>query len=341
MTDPLARRGPCEVIAEAGVNHNGSLETAKTLVDRASEAGADVVKFQTFRPEEVVTASTEKAAYQERAASADQLEMLARVTLSRGAHEELLAHCEDRGVEFMSTPYEPESVELLESLGVARYKVASADIVNRPLLDALIETGKPVILSTGMATLGEIERAVEHLQEGGCPEVTLLHCVSCYPADPEQVNLRFMETLATAFDVPVGYSDHTLGTTVPVMAASRGASVVEKHFTLDREMEGPDHFASLEPDELGSMVDGIRTVARAMGTTRRTLTEAELENRRPMRRSLHVRRSMEAGETITAADLKVVRPFDGIDPWSIDDVVGAEVRRDVDADEPLTWAVVR
>lgn len=335
-TPPPGTAG-CEIIAEAGINHNGQLRVAKRLVDEAVEAGADVVKFQTFDPEEVVTEETEKADYQKRSGSGGQYEMLSDVTLSSAEHEALVEHCEERGIEFMSTPYNSESVELLESLGVERYKIASADIVNKPLLREVAATGKPIILSTGMATLGEIERAVELLRDEGCDELTLLHCVSCYPAEPEQVNMRFMETLRTAFDVPVGFSDHTLGTDVAVMAAGRGAHVVEKHFTLDREMDGPDHFASLEPDQLSAMVDGVRAVERAMGRTTRRISEEERENSSSMRRSLHFRRPLGAGDRIERGDLKVVRPFEGIDPWEIDDVVGRTLATDVGPDAPVTW----
>lgn len=332
---------PCKVIAEVGVNHNGSLETAKTLIDRASDAAVDVVKFQTFVPEEIVSEGTEKAAYQERAESKTQYEMLERVSLSRSEIDELADYCEQQGLEFMSTPYDPQSVDVIESVGVERYKIASADIINKPLLEAVVETGKPVILSTGMATLGEIERTVNWLQTNDCTDFSLLHCVSCYPAEPWQVNMRFMETLSMAFDVPVGFSDHTLGTHIPVMAASCGATVIEKHFTLDRTMEGPDHFASLEPDELATMVDKIQDVEAAMGETTRILTDAELENRRPMRRSIHTRKSLNAGTNISRDDVKIIRPNDGIDPWHFDDIIGSTLSRDVAPNEALKWSNIK
>ncbi|MDR9431660.1 MAG: N-acetylneuraminate synthase family protein [Natronomonas sp.] len=337
LTETAEALGSCELIAEAGINHNGDVETAKEMVDVAAEAGVDVVKFQTFDPDEVVTEETEKAEYQKRSASANQHEMLSRVVLTEDEHVELLEHCQARSVEFMSTAYDPESVALLERVGVQRHKVASADIVNRPLLEAITATGKPLILSTGMATLGDIDRAVTLLRETGCPDLTLLHCVSCYPAEPSQVNMRFMETLETAFGVPVGFSDHTVGTALPIMAASRGATAIEKHFTLDRGMNGPDHFASLEPDELVDVVEGVRAVEQAMGDTPRDFSEGERRNVRPMRRSLHLRRDVEAGQTLDRDDLKVVRPFEGIDPWAIDDVVGRSLAIDRSANDPLTW----
>ena len=331
----------CEIIAEAGINHNGELDIAKELVAEASAAGVDAVKFQTFQPQEIVTEATEKAAYQERDSSGNQYDMLSDVVLSDDEHALLVDHCRELGLEFMSTPYDPESVGLLEDLGVERFKIASADIVNKPLLRSVAETKKPVVLSTGMASLGEIERAVSFLESGGCPDLTLLHCVSCYPATPEQVNMRFMETLRSAFEVPVGFSDHTLGTDISLLAAGMGASVLEKHFTLDREMDGPDHFASLEPDELASMVDGVRGVETALGSTGLRRSEKERSNATQMRRSLHLRTDLNAGERISRKDLKIVRPYSGIDPWEIDQVVGQSLTAPVEEDDALTWEQLR
>jgi sialic acid synthase SpsE len=252
-----------------------------------------------------------------------------------------VSHCEAHDVEFLSTPYDPESVSKLQSLGVERFKIASADIVNKPLLEAVAETGAPVLLSTGMASLGEIERAVSFLEEQGVADLTLLHCISCYPTSPEQVNMRFMDTLRTAFGHPVGFSDHTLGTDIGVMAASRGATVLEKHFTLDRSMDGPDHYASVEPDELSSLVDGVEDVTAALGETRRRISSEESENAHRMRRSLHLRHRVEADRSITRDDLKVVRPDDGLDPWAIDEVVGKTLARSVERNEPLDWDDLR
>jgi N,N'-diacetyllegionaminate synthase len=339
MSDSTGHADHCEVIAEVGVNHNGEVGLARELVDEAVAAGADTVKFQTFVPDRIVTEATEKATYQKRSDSDSQYEMLQRVVLSEAEHEELFEYCESRGIEFLSTPYDPGSVDVLDSLGVSRYKIASADIVNKPLLDAVAESGKPVILSTGMATLGEIERAVQFLRDSGCPDITLLHCVSCYPTDPEQVNMRFMDTLDTAFDVPVGFSDHTLGTDVPVMAAARGATTVEKHVTLDREMDGPDHFASLEPQELDRMIDGIRTVESALGTTELSRTAREMENVDQMRRSIHFATDIQPGDVLTRDDVKIVRPNEGISPWQMDEVVGRTVTSDVSENDPATWSV--
>jgi sialic acid synthase SpsE len=238
----------------------------------------------------------------------------------------------------MSTAYDVNSVQLLESIGVERYKIASADIVNKPLLKSVAETNKPVILSTGMATLGEIERAVNFLNGSGCNDLTLFHCISCYPAEPEQINLKFMKTLNKAFDVPVGFSDHTLETCIPAVAASHGAVAVEKHFTLDRDMKGPDHLASLEPAELSKMVNKIRDVESAMGSASQATVDQEEKNATLMRRSLHSRRPLSPGETIDREDIKIVRPSNGIDPWSIDDVVGSELKEGIDSDEAINWS---
>jgi N-acetylneuraminate synthase len=338
MNDKRSRQEACEIIAEVGVNHNGDVETAKKLIRRGSNAGADVIKFQTFTPESVVSKGTNKATYQERSSSSDQYEMLSELTLTKRQHRYLFDYCEEMGVEFASTPYSPESVEVLEALDVRRYKIASADIVNKPLLDAVAETGKPIILSTGMATLGEIERAVNWLSDQGCEDLTVLHCVSDYPTTPDQVNMRFMDTLEAAFETRVGFSDHTTGIHIPVMAVSRGATVIEKHLTLDREMEGPDHFASLEPEQFGEMVNAIRDVEKALGTTRRMISEDERANRAELRRRLHARRDLSAGETIVKEDLKIVRPADGIDPCEISEVRGRTLQCNVAAETALTWS---
>lgn len=327
----------CKIIAEAGINHNGDIELAKNLVDAAVEAKADAVKFQTFRTDEIVTQQTERTEYQKRSGDTSQYEMLESVELSESDHEVLVEYCAEKGVEFLSTPYDPESVELLERVGVERYKIASADIVNKPLLRTIADTGKPVILSTGMANLAEIERAVTLLRNRGCPSLVLLHCVSCYPTDPEHLNLRFMETLERAFDVPVGFSDHTLDNSMPILAAGRGAAMVEKHFTLDRSMDGPDHAASLEPDELSTMVKSIRDAEAALGDGTVRIPDCEKQNRPKMRRSLHARHDLSAGKKIEMSDILVVRPAKGISPWDIDAVVGSKLKIDVEEHQTLTW----
>lgn len=328
---------PCEIIAEAGVNHNGDIELAKDLIDVAVEAGADIIKFQTYQTKEIVTRDTERTEYQKRSGETSQYEMLESTELSENDHEILKDYCNKKNLEFLSTPYDPKSVDLLEKIGVERYKIASADIINKPLLQAIAKTGKPVILSTGMANLCEIERAVNFLRRNGCPSLTLLHCVSCYPTEPEQLNLRFMETLRQAFDVPVGFSDHTLGSSIPILAAGRGATMVEKHITLDRSMDGPDHAASLEPDELSTMINSIRDVEAALGDGSVRIPECEKQNRPKMRRSLHARHDLSAGKELKKKDVLIARPAEGISPWDIDAVVGSKLKTDVEEYQTLAW----
>jgi sialic acid synthase SpsE len=226
---------------------------------------------------------------------------------------------------------------LLETIDVDRYKIASADIVNKPLLRAVAATEKPIVLSTGMSSIAEVERAVEFLHDQDSGPVVLLHCVSCYPAEPSDLNLQFMNTLQQAVGLPVGFSDHTLGTAMPIVAAGLGATMIEKHFTLDRNMEGPDHAASLEPDELSTLVEDVRDTQVAVGDGTTGRAACEIKNRPSMRRSLHTRHEMAAGDELTEEDILVVRPAAGIDPWEIDDVVGRILTADLDAHEPLDW----
>ena len=259
----------CVIIAEAGVNHNGDLEMAKRLIEKAAEADADFVKFQTFKADRIVTAQARKAGYQMkgRDQAEGQLEMIKRLEIDRPAHETLLAHCKSNEIGFLSTPFDEESVELLVELGIPAFKVPSGEITNVPYLRKIGATGLPVYLSTGMATLGEVEFAIQILEEGGTrrDEMTILHCNTEYPTPMGDVNLRAMQTMAAAFNVAPGYSDHTLGIEVSIAALALGARVIEKHFTLDRNLEGPDHAASLEPQDLTEMVRAIRNVERALG----------------------------------------------------------------------------
>ena len=330
----------CFIIAEAGVNHNGDVDLARRLVDVALSAGADAVKFQTFHTESLVTRSSGRAPYQKRSGISPQHEMLASLELSYSDFESLKYHCDECGIEFMSTPYDEEAVGFLKGLNVRRIKVASADIVNRPLLEAVVQSGLPVLQSTGMATLSEVERAVGLLSAGDIQDITLLHCVSSYPLDSSQVNMRWMGVLRQAFGLPVGYSDHTAGIEVPIMAASLGAVAIEKHFTLDRGMQGPDHAASLEPDELKRMVQAVRNVEVAFGDASFGLAQQEVENVVPMRRSLHAARPIRAGQVIRREDLAVLRPYVGLDPWLVDLVVGRRSRVDIGQEQPITWDVI-
>jgi len=331
------------IIAEAGVNHNGSLELAKKLVDAAVAAGADAVKFQTFVPEEVVSASATRAPYQKanmRGREESQLEMIRRLALSEEDFRILKDYCDRAGIVFLSTPFDCRSVDLLEALGVPLFKIPSGELTNHRFLRYVAARGKPLVVSTGMATLGEVEEAVEVLRQAGAQEITLLHCTTAYPAPYEEVNLRAMLTLKQAFGLPVGYSDHTPGIEVAVAAVALGACVVEKHFTLDRRMEGPDHRASLEPQELAAMVGAIRNVEKALGDGIKRPGAGERENMPYARRSLVAAKDIAAGEVITEEKLAVRRPGTGIPPKMFDVVVGRRARVNIAAGTVLDWDMV-
>lgn len=325
------------VIAEAGVNHNGDLALARQLVEAAAEAGADIVKFQTFQPDQLVTRSAAKAAYQHRATDGDetQLDMLRRLQLDRAAHEELIAHCKGNHIAFLSTAFDAESVELLVELGVDRFKIPSGELTNLPYLRQIGSYNRPVILSSGMATLDEIEAALEVLQQAGTPRdrVTVLHCTTEYPAPMHEVNLRAMLTIGSELGVAVGYSDHTRGIEVPIAAVALGAVVIEKHFTLDRQLPGPDHAASLEVDELAAMIRGIRNVEAALGDGVKRVAESEALNRKLVRKSLVAAVAIRAGELLTAENVVAKRPGTGISPMLWDDVMGRTAPRAFAPDE--------
>jgi N-acetylneuraminate synthase len=352
----------CLIIAEAGVNHNGSLDLALRLVDAAADAGADVVKFQTFRASSLVSRNAPKAAYQTRQTGSDvsQLEMLRALELSEPAHYELLRHCAERGVEFMSSPFDAKSLDFLISLGVRRIKLGSGELTNAPMLLAVGQSGLPLILSTGMSMLAEVEAALGALafgyaNTGATPSrqafvsawaspserrhaisnVSLLHCTTEYPAPHEQINLRAMQTLKTAFGVACGFSDHTEGIVVSLAAVAMGAVIVEKHFTLDRNLSGPDQKASLEPDVFRAMVDGIREVESALGDGLKVPVPVELPNMLVARKSLVAARDVAVGETITADALTVKRPGTGRSPFDYWDVLGSVARVAYAFDDPI------
>jgi len=327
------------IIAEAGVNHNGSIELALRLVDAARASGADAVKFQTFRAERLATATAHKAAYQERttAGTESQFEMLRRLELSEESHKILLKHCRQAGIQFLSSPFDLPSVDFLHSLDVPCFKVPSGEITNHPLLQNVGLTGRPVILSTGMSTLGEVEEAIQVLQTAGTSELTLLHCVTEYPAPFDEVNLRAMQTLRTAFGLPVGYSDHTPGTEIAIAAVSLGAVVIEKHFTLDRSLPGPDHAASLEPSELGQMVAAIRHVEAALGTGIKAPAPCERPNISVARKSVVAARNLPAGHRLAPDDLDIKRPGSGLAPKFMGALTGRTLRVAVGRDDFITW----
>lgn len=330
---------PVLIIAEAGVNHNGDLELARRLIDAAAEAGADLVKFQTFKAESLVTATARKADYQTRNSGGGetQHEMLRRLELSPEAHHELIAHCAARGIGFFSTGFDLESVDFLVSLGLDKFKIPSGEITNLPYLRHVGRHGKEVILSTGMATLGDIEAAIEALEQAGTPRsmLTVLHCTTEYPTPMNEVNLRAMQSIGQAFGVAVGYSDHTPGIEVAIAATALGASVIEKHFTLDRNLPGPDHKASLEPQELKAMVTAIRNIETALGDGIKRLTPSEATNRPVARKSLVAARPIRAGEAFSEENLAAKRPGTGISPMQWDSIIGRIARRDYQSDEMI------
>ena len=330
---------PTLVIAEAGVNHNGDIALARQLVEAAAAAGADLVKFQTFRANRLVTADARKADYQRRAGAADESQhaMLRRLELTREMHEELIAHCHDCGIGFLSTGFDVESVDMLVELGMDLFKIPSGELTNLPYLRHVGRHRGRVLLSTGMAVLGEVEAAIDALEGAGTPRerMTVLHCTTEYPTPMSEVNLRAMLHMGAAFGVDVGYSDHTIGIEVPIAAVALGATVIEKHLTLDRALPGPDHAASLEPSELTAMVRGIRNIEAALGDGVKRLTPSESRNRPVARRSIVAARSIRAGETLDDRNLAVKRPGTGISPMRWDEIVGTSARRDFAADEQI------
>jgi N,N'-diacetyllegionaminate synthase len=325
------------VIAEAGVNHNGSYERALQMVDAAADAGADIIKFQSFKTEKLVTKDAPKAAYQE-ANTGDrggQFEMLKKLELDQDAHLGLMAHCRARGIRFMSTPFDTDSADMLNRLGVEMFKVGSGDLTNVPLLRQLAGFGKPVIISTGMADMDEIGQALQVLLKGGLrnQEVMILHANTDYPTAYTDVNLRAMNTIGETFGVTVGYSDHTDGIEVPVAAVALGAKVIEKHFTLDRTLEGPDHKASLEPPELRAMVKSIRNIEKALGNGVKVPSEGERKNMTAARKSIVAAKDIRKGEPFTNQNLTVKRPGSGISPLRWDEIIGTFASRDYKKDE--------
>lgn len=327
------------IIAEAGVNHNGNLNMAKQMIDAAAAAGADFVKFQTFNADRQVTRTAKKADYQAQTTDSaeSQHTMLRRLELNEAMHHELIAHCATRNIEFLSTGFDIESIDLLESLGQECFKIPSGEITNLPYLRHIGRLGKTVILSTGMSTLGDIEAAIEVLGQCGTPsaKITVLHCTTEYPTPMTEVNLRAMQSIHSALGVATGYSDHTQGIEVAIAAVAMGATIIEKHFTLDRNLPGPDHQASLEPAELKAMVAAIRNIEVALGDGIKRLTHSEARNKPVIRKSLVASRSIKAGEIFTSKNLAVKRPGTGISPMRWDDVLGKVALRDFAVDEMI------
>jgi len=353
------------IIAEAGVNHNGSLDRARDLIEVAVGAGADAVKFQTFRAEKLVSEEAPKADYQQETTDAEesQADMLRALELSPDQHHAIAEHCDAYDIQFLSTPFDAQSARfLVEEFDVPRIKIGSGELTNGPLLLDVARLGRPVILSTGMGTLGEVEQALSVLAYGYTHDgeelptatdlqrafaseegqraletyVTILHCITEYPAPVETANLRAMDTLAQAFDLPVGLSDHTEGIAVPIAAVARGATLVEKHFTLDRSLPGPDHEASLEPNELRDMVQGIRDVEAALGDPLKAPTDPEWKNRPVARKSLVATQPIEKGDTFTEKNLGVKRPGDGLSPMRYWELLGTQASKALESGEQIS-----
>ncbi len=329
---------PCFITAEAGVNHNGDINLAKKLVDAAKDAGADAVKFQTFRAEDLVVKGAEKAEYQKMSTGTDesQFDMLKKLELTERDFAELFSYAQGKGIIFLSSPFDMASVNLLDELGVPAFKVGSGEITNFPLLRHIAGKKKPVILSTGMATLEEVGEALQVLQKAGARDIVLLHCVTSYPAKIEDMNLNAMETLRSAFELPVGLYDHSLGITIPIAAVALGACVIEKHFTLNRSLPGPDHQASLEPVELKQMVKAIRDVEKALGNGVKRPTAAEEETRKLARRSLVARVDIPKGKIITEDMLDIKRPGTGVEPKHMNLLLGKRAKGNIKQEETIT-----
>jgi len=337
----IGNGAPAYIIAEVGVNHNGNMDMALELVDAAVTAGVDAVKCQLFQASELASRVAPQAVYQRERGKADetQLEMLRRLEISFRQVEMLRAYAEERHVTLLATPFDPASVQALAAMKVPAIKIGSGDLTNLPMLRAVAALDVPVILSTGMSYLAEVEDAVRALGSEGCSQIALLHCTSSYPAQPGEVNLRAMATLEHAFPgVLIGYSDHTLGVAVAIAAVSLGASIIEKHLTLDRTLPGPDHYASLEPREFEELVRAIRTVEESLGSSRKSPSSMEVEMRVAARKSVVAARDLPAGVLLSPDDMLVKRPGTGIAPKFLEELVGRSVIRPVEVDVPLSWS---
>lgn len=327
------------IIAEAGVNHNGSVETAKRMIDKAVEAGADVIKFQTFKSEKLVSKSAKQAEYQKKnianSENDSQLDMLKKLELSEYDHNELMDYCAKKQIRFFSTAFDMESIDYLHSLHVGLWKIPSGEITNYPYLKKIAQFGEPVILSTGMCEMEDVEAALKVLTDNGLnkDKISILHCNTEYPTPFKDVNLLAMNELKERFGVKVGYSDHTKGIEVPIAAVALGAEIIEKHFTLDRNMEGPDHKASLEPDELKAMVSAIRNIELALGDGHKTISESERKNIAVARKSIVAAKNIKAGEVFNENNLTVKRPGNGISPMDWENVIGKTAKKDFVEDQ--------
>lgn len=333
------------IIAEAGVNHNGDIEIAKKLIDAAAEAGVDYIKFQTFKASKLVSKTALKADYQIKNTAEkvpeSQFEMLQKLELSAHQHKVLFEYCNQKNIKFFSTAFDLESLDFLTELGLSLFKIPSGEITNLPYLKKVAYLASEIILSTGMSTLKEIEQAIKVIQGISQAKITVLHCNTEYPTPYTDVNLLAMNEIKRSLNVEVGYSDHTLGIEVPIAAVALGATVIEKHFTLDRTLPGPDHAASLEPAELTAMVSGIRNIEQALGTAIKQPSKSEVKNIIIARKSIHLANDKHAGEMILETDLEMLRPGDGISPMLVDDVIGKTVIIDLQAGHKLSFKDIR
>jgi len=332
------------IIAEAGVNHNGDINIAKKLIDKAVEAGVDIIKFQTFKTESLVSKTAIKAEYQNKNSfdktSSTQYSMLKRLELDQEAHEILISYCLEKKIKFLSTAFDLESIDLLMNFGIEIFKIPSGEITNLPFLLKIGSLNKTVILSTGMSNLGEIEDALNVLEASGTlrNNIFVLHCNTEYPTPFEDVNLNAMITIQNAFKVQVGYSDHTNGIEIPIAAVALGAQIIEKHFTLNKTMEGPDHKASLEPHELKEMVRCIRNIELAMGNGIKKASISEQKNIHIARKSIYINKNLKAGHVISSEDVIMKRPGNGISPMLMDNVINKKLANDIEVDHQLTWS---
>ena len=323
------------IIAEAGVNHNGRIDLAKEMIRVAKDAGVDYVKFQTFRPQNLVSKFAEKAEYQKISTGSEesQLKMLEKLTLSDKDYFSLKSYCDEQQIGFISTPFDLDSIAFLEQINMDFWKIPSGEITNLPYLEAIGRTGKKVVLSTGMSEIGEVQEAISVLEKNGTKEIILLHCNTQYPTPFQDVELLAMTDLKKKTGKRVGYSDHSLGIEVPIAAAALGAEVIEKHFTLDRSMEGPDHLASLEPEDLKNMVKAIRNIEQALGSGVKKVSSSEMENKNIARKSIIAKCNIQKGEVFTEENLTTKRPGNGISPMKWYEILGKKATRDFSEDE--------
>lgn len=335
----IGENAPVFIIAEAGVNHNGNINIAKKLIDVAVEAGVDAVKFQTFSAKEVMIKTAPKASYQKETTNPceSQYEMAKRLELKKEDFLELSEHCKKNNVLFLSTPHDEESIDLLDKIGVKAFKIGSGDITNIPYLKKISKIGKPIILSTGMSNICEVEEAVNTIYSQGNTDLILLHCVSNYPAKVKDCNLRAMKTLSNVFNLPVGFSDHTLGIEISIAAVAMGAKVIEKHFTLDKTMIGPDHRSSLESEGLKAMIEGIRKVEQSLGNGIKKPRNSEIDIMKVARKSIVAKTIIKKGEKIKENHLSIKRPGTGIKPKNYDSLIGKVAKKNIEKDSLILW----